>query len=119
MVRFGVNAYINGHDHAMQHLSKDGVQYFGNGVGGFDLHPIDKKRMWPNDGEELRWASNSRHGFALHDVGPEGMRIRFAQVTESAEVAAPDDKGITSEVGYTIVYDTFVPFRHRSEYVRR
>jgi len=105
--------YINGHDHSMQHILKDGVNYFGNGVGGFDLHKIDIGNPWPpNRGEKVVWAKKA-HGFALHELNAEGMRIRFAEPVENGIQTAtekPTDPESTTSRRDAIVYETMIPY---------
>mmetsp|Transcript_5783 Transcript_5783/g.7686 ORF Transcript_5783/g.7686 Transcript_5783/m.7686 type:complete len:114 (-) Transcript_5783:286-627(-) len=108
--------YINGHDHSQQHITKDGVQYFGNGVGGFSLHRVDKKKAWPeNRGQEVLWAESGQNGFAMHEVTPEGMRIRFAHSLSPEDGAALPEgaqKDVRDELS-SVIYETMVPFTFR------
>jgi tartrate-resistant acid phosphatase type 5 len=45
--KFGVNAYFNGHDHALEHIVVNGVNYFtvGAGAEGSLSHPVEGSRF--------------------------------------------------------------------------
>src|SRR5690606_31086963 len=45
--QYSVDAYFNGHDHALEHIVINGVNYFtvGAGAGGSPAHPIEGSRF--------------------------------------------------------------------------
>ena len=66
-----VDLYINGHDHTAQILHKNRVHYIVNGIGGHNLHKLEKKSP------EALYMNASFHGFALHSVSCNSMTITF------------------------------------------
>mmetsp|Transcript_10817 Transcript_10817/g.26454 ORF Transcript_10817/g.26454 Transcript_10817/m.26454 type:complete len:418 (-) Transcript_10817:274-1527(-) len=111
--QMGVDLYIHGHDHVMQHIVKDRVQYIGNGVGGFDLHKFDPKKPWPEElvsPEDVKWGTPLGHGFAVHEVTSSGMQISFHHVGTGPDV--PDEEGniISKDSLSTMVHKLEIPF---------
>jgi len=86
--KYGVSLYMHGHDHIMQHHTKDGVEHFGNGVGGFNVHRISPT-LWPTDFDHqaVKQFTARAHGFAMHEIDNSGMTIRFVKVPEPDEVS--------------------------------
>jgi len=66
--KHGVQAYICGHDHDMQHIVRGNVHYILTGCGSA-VRPVEKV-------EGTRFAL-SRSGFSLYRVGPETMTLEF------------------------------------------
>ena len=66
--RHGVQAYINGHDHDLQHIHRGGVDYIGCG-GGFEGRPVHAV-----DGTRFCLA---RSGFAAIKLDTDMMQLEF------------------------------------------
>ena len=62
---------ISGHDHTYERISRDGIWYFVNGLGGGGRY--DFKKIV--DGSQVRY--NEDHGAMLVEVGGEIMRFQF------------------------------------------
>ncbi len=109
--RYGVGAYIDGHDHNMQHLRKDGIQYFVNGVGGFDTHAVDPDaHMWPRSRDQtLVWGIASGFGFVQHKVTDAGMQLEFVHVVKRG--AEPTGADSESLVVPKVVHTMLVPWK--------
>lgn len=66
--KYNVDAYLNGHDHTMQHLESNGVNYFvsGNAAKRGDVHSIPQTKFAVVD-----------PGFTLHELTAQEMRVTF------------------------------------------
>lgn len=73
LAKHQVDAYLDGHDHTTQWMCAEGVSYLVNGVGGYDLHALDKRHPLT----ETIWQNNTFHGFAVHQVTTENMQIDY------------------------------------------
>eukprot|EP00959_Pyramimonas_sp_CCMP1952_P099011 2069695-Pyramimonas_sp.AAC.1 len=54
---------MDGHDHTAQWICQGGVSYIVNGVGGYDLHALERE---PPKG--TLYQANTFFGFAIHQV---------------------------------------------------
>lgn len=63
----GVRAYINGHEHNLQHIRRDGVHYITCGAGS----ATDAVHAPPDQ------FASSRHGFMAMRLQADGLRFRF------------------------------------------
>lgn len=50
---WGVDAVLAGHDHNYERLTRDGLPYFVNGLGGKSIRPF---RLMPEAGSQVRYA---------------------------------------------------------------
>lgn len=66
--KHGVQAYINGHDHDLQHVRRNGLNYIGSG-GGFEARPVNSV-----DGTLFCMA---RPGFAVMQSDMQALRLEF------------------------------------------
>jgi tartrate-resistant acid phosphatase type 5 len=73
--RFGVRAYLNGHDHDLQHIAVDGVHYLTCGAGA---------KTRPTMTIEGTLFAESRRGFMAGMFGPEALGIVF--VDEAGDI---------------------------------
>ena len=82
--KHGVNAYINGHDHDLQHVRRGDVNYIGSGAGS-EVRPVAAI-------EGTRFCA-SVSGFAAMSLNPEMLELRFRDFTGAsiyhAKIAAP------------------------------
>jgi predicted phosphodiesterase len=69
--QWGADVVISGHDHTYERISKDGIWYFVNGLGGGGRYNFNNIV----DGSQVRY--NEDHGAMLVEVGRETMRFRF------------------------------------------
>ena len=85
METFGVDLWINGHDHTVQvacsETPKGATHFVTAGVGGYDLHELLPSAEWP---EEMAFADASFHGFAAHRFTADAITTHF--LDERAEV---------------------------------
>lgn len=72
--QWGVSMVMSGHDHTMQHLVVDDVNYVVNGVGGGSLHYFEEVL----EGTEFRLADH--YGAVMLDVSPGSLNVRFVTV---------------------------------------
>jgi tartrate-resistant acid phosphatase type 5 len=70
--KHGVQAYINGHDHDLQHVRRGGVNYIGSGAGS-EVRPVAAI-------EGTRFCA-SVSGFAVMRLDPEKLDLRFRDFT--------------------------------------
>jgi tartrate-resistant acid phosphatase type 5 len=70
--KHGVQAYINGHDHDLQHIRRDGVDYVGCGAGS-EVRPV--KAI------EGTLFCKARSGFAAMRSGPDTLTFEFRDFT--------------------------------------
>ena len=78
METFGVDLWINGHDHTVQvaclETPKGATHFVTAGVGGYDLHELLPSAEWP---EETVFADASFHGFAAHRFTADAITTHF------------------------------------------
>jgi hypothetical protein len=78
METFGVDLWINGHDHTVQvacsETPKGATHFVTAGVGGYDLHELSPSAEWP---EETAFADASFHGFAAHRFTADAITTHF------------------------------------------
>ena len=53
MKKYGVQAYIDGHDHSMQYISYEGIEYMVQGTGSLTKDHLPKGRSDAADGVEF------------------------------------------------------------------
>ncbi|OQS00951.1 tartrate-resistant acid phosphatase type 5 [Achlya hypogyna] len=87
--KHGVHAYFNGHDHALQHIRRDGLQLFTSGGGGYALHELRPLARANPDLVHVDVAN----GFMYVQVSRDVFRVQFVD-------------GLTSDILYT----TDVPY---------
>ena len=68
----GVQAYMNGHDHDLQHVRRGAVDYIGTGAGS------KVRAVRPVEGTRFCLA---RSGFALFTLQPESLELEFRDFT--------------------------------------
>lgn len=68
---WGADVVISGHDHTYERISKDGIWYFVNGLGGAGRYSFENIV----DGSQVRY--NDDHGAMLVGVGRETMHFKF------------------------------------------
>mmetsp|Transcript_15233 Transcript_15233/g.20014 ORF Transcript_15233/g.20014 Transcript_15233/m.20014 type:complete len:328 (+) Transcript_15233:2-985(+) len=66
-----VDAYINGHDHILQHISKGGIQFFGSGAGARKHSKIQR------DYNGLQGYNLDQYGFMVHQINKTAMTTTF------------------------------------------
>ena len=69
--QYNVDLYLNGHDHALQFLKKDNVNYFGSGAGG-------KKGTFKSTPESVFGANDP--GFMVHTLSPDGNSMTVEMI---------------------------------------
>ncbi|UCD41307.1 MAG: metallophosphoesterase [Chloroflexota bacterium] len=69
--QWGADVVISGHDHTYERISKDGIYYFVNGLGGAGIYDFNGII----DGSQVRY--NEDYGAMLVEVGREVMRFKF------------------------------------------
>jgi acid phosphatase len=72
----GVQAYINGHDHSLQHIRRGRVDYICAGAGADSVGHVG-----PVSGTRY---CLSRPGFAMFKLDPEALRLEFRDLTGSS-----------------------------------
>jgi len=91
--KYGVTAYLSGHEHCQFHFSYKGMDYILSGTGHDCCYASDKINTLPKKGKlkylladstEYSGSSGVRGGFASFDVGRDGMT--FAIHRESGDV---------------------------------
>lgn len=70
--RHGVHAYINGHDHDLQHIERDGVHFLCSGAGS-EVRPVVAVQ-----GTRFHMA---RSGFAIVTLKPRAIAVAFRDYT--------------------------------------
>ena len=71
--RTGVDLYFHGHDHVLQHLQLDGVNYFGSGAGA-------RSHSGMNTGYKgLMGYAQGSYGFMVHEGSPTALTTTFVQ----------------------------------------
>ena len=70
--RHGVQAYVNGHDHDLQHIRRDGVDYVGCGAGS-EVRPVEAVNG--------TLFSAARSGFAVIRSAPDSLALEFIDST--------------------------------------
>lgn len=68
-----------GHDHTTQWVCVDGVSYVVNGVGGYELHALQKPKS-----EGTLYQNNTFHGFALHQLTADVMEVTWVDTSRRA-----------------------------------
>lgn len=68
---WGANAVLSGHDHTYERISRDGIPYFVNGLGGGSIYPI----YGVVEGSQARY--NADHGAMLVEASDSIIRFRF------------------------------------------
>ena len=63
-----VQAYINGHDHDLQHIRRGGADFIGSGAGS------EVRRVAPVEGTPF---CAERSGFAMVSSSPAAIRLEF------------------------------------------
>jgi tartrate-resistant acid phosphatase type 5 len=85
--KHGVAAYINGHDHDLQHVRRGDINYIGSGAGS-EVRPVAKI-------EGTRFCA-SVSGFAAISVHPEKFELRFRDFSGAhlyhAKMAGPSSR---------------------------
>jgi acid phosphatase len=66
--RYGVQAYFNGHDHDLEHLRFNGVDYICSGSGSEtrDVHPVPESRF-----------ARAQNGFVACNLSRDALQVRF------------------------------------------
>ncbi len=90
--RFGVTAYVNGHDHCLYHISRNGMDYICSGAGSEvkrtytgvpDSQCVVRTFCDPSTTDSVfpYWHSyRPEAGFAAFEVGPSGVDLRFIDI---------------------------------------
>jgi hypothetical protein len=68
---YGIHAVLNGHDHTYERLTKDGVMYFVNGLGGRSIYSFG------NPLPETQFRYNGDYGAQLVTVTGNEMKLEF------------------------------------------
>jgi tartrate-resistant acid phosphatase type 5 len=68
---YGVDAYICGHDHTLQHLSKGGVEYYVSGNGG----KLGSLRSTSETSADYVYFAQVNPGFMVHEVTKTKMTV--------------------------------------------
>ena len=80
LVKHGVDAWINGHDHTAQVAcverddGESATRFITNGIGGYGLHALRSER---ERGDAFTYADSSYHGFAAHHVNATSFTTYF------------------------------------------
>ena len=64
---------MNGHDHILQHIQLDGVNYFGSGAGAQEHSGINKGY------KGFMGAATGKYGFMLHEGSKTSLKTTFVQ----------------------------------------
>ena len=72
LVKYGVQAYINGHDHVLQHIQRGAVDYIcsGSGASAGLARTVEGTKF-----------HGSRAGFAVFGVGQDSLALEFQDFT--------------------------------------
>jgi hypothetical protein len=83
---------VAGHDHTTQWLCVDGVSYIVNGVGGYELHALQKPKP-----PGTLYQNNTFHGFAFHQLTADAMEVTWVDTERRARqtVRVPKFGGCT------------------------
>ncbi|XP_065669771.1 tartrate-resistant acid phosphatase type 5 isoform X2 [Hydra vulgaris] len=74
--KYNVTAYLNGHDHNLQHLVDTGIHYFVIGASNFIQYDKRNAKKVPKDSLQFFWADESKLGsFALINVSNEFLKL--------------------------------------------
>jgi predicted phosphodiesterase len=68
---WGVDVVISGHDHTYERISRDGILYFVNGLGGRSKYPF----FGTVEGSQVRY--NEDHGAMLVEASESNVRFQF------------------------------------------
>ncbi|OQR89913.1 tartrate-resistant acid phosphatase type 5 [Thraustotheca clavata] len=71
--KYNVHAYFNGHDHALEHIRRDNIQFFTSGAGGYALHDLRPLARANADLVHVDMA----HGFMYVQVSHDIFRVQF------------------------------------------
>jgi tartrate-resistant acid phosphatase type 5 len=86
---YGVDIYLAGHHHTMQHWQVDGIDYVVSGAGGASNYDLgDTTRANP-----ARKFVASRPGFADIEVSDASLTLRFVGIAPAAVAAAGNEGG--------------------------
>lgn len=103
--QYGVDIYVAGHHHTMQHWQIDGIDYVVSGAGGAPNYDLgDTTRANP-----ARKFVASRPGFADVEVSDASITLRFVGIGPAAAAAAAEREGQSGSGPPVVLY----------EYVRR
>lgn len=80
--KHGVNAYFSGHDHILQHIVKDGVNFFGSGAGARTHSSVNA------DYAGLMGHAAGHYGFMVHELSTTEMKTTFV-VNDNGLAAEP------------------------------
>jgi acid phosphatase len=98
--RYGVAVYLNGHDHSLQHLRSDGIDFFTSG-GGSDVTRVspDSRTVWAEatsgfiafrlTAEAIHAAIVDAAGAVRHEATIPRAAARFARTRPGPRDAAP------------------------------
>ena len=81
--RYKADLYLSGHDHNLQHLTKNGsrVDYVISGSGGFELYPLSAINLQEmNRIGVLLKRMRATHGFVVVNITPGMMSVEFVDV---------------------------------------
>lgn len=72
LMAHGVQAYVNGHDHILQHIHRDGIDYIctGSGASAGFARPVEGNRF-----------CGSRAGFAMFTLAGDTLNLEFRDFT--------------------------------------
>eukprot|EP00630_Chrysocystis_fragilis_P006134 CAMPEP_0197388672 /NCGR_PEP_ID=MMETSP1165-20131217/1203_1 /TAXON_ID=284809 /ORGANISM="Chrysocystis fragilis, Strain CCMP3189" /LENGTH=338 /DNA_ID=CAMNT_0042914023 /DNA_START=17 /DNA_END=1033 /DNA_ORIENTATION=+ len=71
LAQYGVDVYFSGHDHVLQHISKDGVAYLGSGAGAREHSGMNASY----DG--LVAYADGKFGFMTHELDATSLKTTF------------------------------------------
>ncbi|KAL7516353.1 hypothetical protein ACHAWX_001378 [Stephanocyclus meneghinianus] len=84
--KYGVTAYLSGHEHCQFHFSNEGMDYILTGTGHDCCYAADNKEHLPRHGElkyiladshDYSGDSGARGGFASFEVYSDGMKVKI------------------------------------------
>ncbi len=124
--KYRVNAYINGHDHVLQHLSWHGIEYFTCGHGtltnSFPLgyFPLEEPEKAAEEGYDPPNPSIAYEGFRFGTIGPgfggaiitkdtlkilyydrNGVELYSTMLTNPREISSSSSSSSSSNISHT------------------
>jgi hypothetical protein len=82
---WGADFVLSGHDHTYERISRDGITYFVNGLGGASIYTF----FITTEGSQARY--NDDYGAMLVDASESNIRFQF--INRQGKVI--DDFGVT------------------------
>jgi 3',5'-cyclic AMP phosphodiesterase CpdA len=73
LIEEGADLYFSGHDHILQHIQLNGINYFGSGAGAKHHTGVNKSY------KGLMGKAEGKFGFMVHEGTPTSLKTTFVQ----------------------------------------